>query len=218
MLSVNTIFEKINYKEIVATLVDTMATNSEEFVADQTRFDETVSFLDVELGQHASPSVADLVDAVDQQIGSVLLFSCFLGIKANLDHFIDPVSRTFLDVDPEIFLRENVARQLPDYQNAKHVQEQFYATLSSMQKEKYEEGITTYVCHLETVGPKLAHYYGYVLGNLLFPHVIPGYVSDTQLTFQYYYWLSAYLGFNIELLYNQTSAYLDILPASSFIS
>lgn len=210
MLSVNTIFEKINYKEIVATLVDTMATNSEEFVADQTRFDETVSFLEAELGQHISPSVANLVDAVDQQIGSALLFSCFLGIKANLDHFIDPVSRTFLDVDPEIYLRENIARQLPDYQRAQRVREQFYATLSSMQKEKYEEGITTYICHLETVGPKLAHYYGYVLGNLLLPHVIPGYVSDTQLTFQYCCWLSAYFGFNIELLYNQTSAYLDI--------
>ena len=212
MLSVNTIFEKINYQEIVATLVDTMATNSEEFIADQTRFDETVSFLEAELGQHTSPSVADLVDTVDQQIGSTLLFSCFLGIKANLDHFIDPVSRTFLDVDPEIYLRENIARQLPDYQRAQRVREQFYATLSSIQKEKYEEGITTYVCHLETVGPKLAHYYGYVLGNLLFPHVIPGYVSDTQLTFQYCYWLSAYLGFNIELLYNQASAYLDIFP------
>ena len=194
MLSVNTIFEKINYKEIVATLVDTMATNSEEFVADQTRFDETVSFLDVELEQHASPSAADLVDSIYQQIGSSLLFSCCLGLKDNLAHFIDPVSRTFLDVDPEMYLRENIARQLPNYLQAQHVQEQFYRTLSPKQKEKYDDGITTYICHLETVGPKLAHYYGYLLGNHLFPHVILGYVSDAQLTLRYPYMLEAYSG------------------------
>ena len=199
-MSVNTFFEKINYKEIVAKLVDFMAANSEEFVADQASFNETISFLEAELGQLTSPSVADLVDAIDQQIGSTLLFSCFLGIKANLDHFIDPVSRTFLDVDPEVYLRENNARQLPDYLRAQHVQEQFYKVLSPIQSERYDEGITTYICHLEVVGPKLAHYYGFFLGNQLFPHVVPGYVSDTQLLIQYRYMLETYLGINIEIV------------------
>ena len=111
MISVNSLFEKISYKEIVAKLVDFMAAHSDEFVADQASFNETISFLEAELLQCASPSVAYLVDAIDQQIGSTLLFSCFLGIKANLDHFIDPIGRTFLDVDPEIYLRENVAKQ-----------------------------------------------------------------------------------------------------------
>ena len=203
MMSVNTIFEKISYKEMVATLVDAMAANSEEFIADQTRFVETISFLEAELGQHTSPSVADLVDAIDQQIGSTLLFSCFLGIKANLDHFIDPIGRIFLDVDPEIYLRENIVRQLPDYLRAQHVQEQFYKALSPSQKEKYDDGITTYICHLETVGPKLAHYYGYLFGNELFPHVIPGYVVDAQLTLQYRYMLEAYCGTSFKCATNK---------------
>ena len=200
MMSVNTFFEKINYKEIVAKLVDFMAANSEEFVADQASFNETISFLEAELGQHTSPSVANLCDAIDQQIGSTLLFSCFLGIKANWDHFIDPIGRTFLDVDPEIYLRENIVRQLPDYLRAQHVQEQFYKVLSPIQSERYDEGITTYICHLEVVGPKLAHYYGFFLGNQLFPHVVPGYVSDTQLLIQYRYMLETYLGINIEIV------------------
>lgn len=194
MLLENDFFKKVSYKEIVANLVDIMAVNSEEFVADQARFDEAISLLEAELGQDTLPSVGDLVDAIYQQIGSSLLFSCFLGVKANLDHFIDPVSRTFLDVDPEIYLRENVARQLPHYQNAIHVQEQFYATLSSTQKDKYDEGITIYICHLETVGPKLAHYYGYVLANQLFPRLIPGYVTDSQLTLCYCHMLEKYNG------------------------
>ena len=198
MLSVNTFFEKISYKEMVATLVDTISINSEEFVAEQTNFNETISLLKTELDPNTSPSVDDVVDAIYQQIGSSLLFSCFLGFKANLDHFIDPVSRTFLDVDPEIYLRENIARQLPDYRNAQHDSELFYATLSPAQKGKYEEDIITYICHLETVGPKLAHYYGFLLGNQLFPHVVPGYVADTQLTLLYRYTLEEYCQFRIK--------------------
>ena len=200
MLLSSHIFEKISYKEIAEKLIGFMAANSEEFIADQVHFDKTISLLETETGQSASPSVAELVDAIYRQIGSALLFSCFLGMKANLDHFIDPVSRTFLDVDPEVYLRENIARQLPDYLRAQHVQEQFYKVLSPIQSERYDEGITTYICHLEVVGPKLAHYYGFFLGNQLFPHVVPGYVSDTQLLIQYRYMLETYLGINIEIV------------------
>ena len=194
MLSENAIFEKISYKELVTKLVDVIAANSIEFAADQAHFDETISLLKTELEQDTSPSATDLADAIYQQIGSTLLFSYCLGLKANLDHFIDPVSRTFLDVDPEVYLRENIARQLPDYLRAQRVQEQFYKALSRIQREKYDDGITTYICHLETVGPKLAHYYGYLLGNQLLPHVILGYVSDAQLTLRYRYMLEAYSG------------------------
>ena len=194
MLSENALFPKISYKEIVTKLADVLARNSEEFHEDLAHFNETISLLEAELEQDTSPSVADLVEAIHQQIGSTWLFSCCLGLKANLDHFIDPVSRTFLDIDPEVYLRENIARQLPDHLQAQHVQEQFYRTLSPKQKEKYDDGITTYICHLETVGPKLAHYYGYLLGNQLFPHVILGYVSDAQLTLRYRYMLEAYSG------------------------
>lgn len=197
MMSVITFFEKINYKAIVTKLVDFMAANSEEFIADQTSFNETISFLEAELGQHTSPSVADLVDAIDQQICSTLLFSYYLGLKANFDHFINPLTRTFMDTDPEIYLRENIAWQLPDYRSAQHMREQFYNTLSTTQKDKYDEDIATYVCHLETIGPKLAHYYGYLLGNQLFPRVVLGYTEDTQLSFCYLQTLEKYLGFRV---------------------
>lgn len=197
MISVNTFFEKISYKEIVASLVDVMAANFEEFAADQARFNETIALLENELGEGVAPSVSDMVDAIHQQIGSSLLFSCFLGLKANLDHFIDPISRTFLDVDPDTYLREDIAKQLPDYRKAQHIQKCFYATLSPAQKEKYED-ITTYISHLETVGPKLAHYYGYVLGDQLFARVLPGYAASIQLTSQYRHVLEEYFGICIK--------------------
>lgn len=197
MITVNTFFERISYKEIAASVVDVMAANFEEFAADQARFHETIASLEAVLGEGAAPSVSDLVESIYQQVGSSLLFSCFLGFKANLDHFIDPIGRTFLDADPEVYLREDVAKHFPDYQNAVRVQEQFYAALSPEQKDKHED-ISTYISHLETVGPKLAHYYGYVLGNQLFPRVIPGYVADPQLTLRYQHMLKNYLGVRIQ--------------------
>ena len=193
MISASTLFKKISYKEIVASLVEVMAANFEDFSADQARFSQTISILENELQDTTTPSVKEVVDAIDRQIGSSLLFSFFLGLKANLDHFIDPVGRTFLDVDTETYLREDVATRLPDYQNAQLVQEQFYAVLSPSQQDRYGD-IIAYISHLETVGPKLAHYYGYMLGNQLFPRIISGYGEDLHLTFQYQHMLGNYLG------------------------
>ena len=184
MLSANKFFEEVSYKEMVSSLAEVMVSNFEDFAADQSRYKKTLSWLEQTLPEGTAPSVEKLVNAIDQQIGSTILFSYFLGLKANWDHFIDPIGRTFLDVDTEVYLREDMARRLPDYQNAQRTQEQFYASLTPAQQERYES-ITSYICHLETVGPKLAHYYGYLLGNQLFPHVIPAYAADYQLTLRY---------------------------------
>ncbi len=197
MLSVNTLFKEISYKEIVASLVEVMTENFKDFAADQARYKETLSWLEQTLPEGTVSSVEKLVNTIDQQIDSTILFSYFLGLKANLDHFIDPIGRTFLDVDMEVYLREDVARRLPDYQNAQRTQDQFYASLTPVQQERYEN-ITSYICHLETIGPKLAHYYGYLLGNQLFPRIIPGYGEDTLFTLQYRNMLENYLGICIK--------------------
>ena len=197
MKSINTFFEEISYKEIVASVVDVMASNFEDFAAEQIRFKETIALLEEQLEEKSAPSVSEMLEAIYQQIGSRLVFSCFLGLKANLDHYYDPMSRTFVDVDPEVYLRENLVRQLPDYQNAQHIQKKFYVALSSAQQELYE-GISMYINYLETVGPKLAHYYGYILGNQLFPCVIPGYDEDLRLTLRYHHMLENYFGIRIK--------------------
>ena len=40
-------------------------------------------------------------------------------------------------------------------------------------------------------------YYGYILGNQLFPHMIPGYIADSQLTLRYRNMLENYLGTSV---------------------
>ena len=194
MQSVTTLLENFNDRKIVAFLEDAMAANFEDFAADQVRFKETLASLKSQLETSVSSSVAELEHAIYHRIGAMILFSCFLGFKANLDHFIDPVRRTFLDADAETYLREDMVRRLPDYLNAQQVQEQLYTLLSPAQ----QDSITTYISHLETVGPKLAHYCGYLLGDWLFPRIIPGYGADTQLTLRYRQMLEDYLGIRIQ--------------------
>ena len=189
MLSMKPFFENLTEHNIVETFVQWMAKEHEDFAADHQRYTDAIAALRQELGD----AVTDEADAIEKQCASDLLFSGLLGLKANLDNFIDPVARNFLDVDSEVYLREETAHRLPAYEQAQKVRDQFYALLTPAQKEIYEF-VISYNSHLETVGPKLAHYFGYILGNELLPRVVPGYHSDMVLTIKYHNMLEDYLG------------------------
>lgn len=141
----------------------------------------------------AAVSAAEDVAAATQQIASTGFFSAFLGLKANLDHYIDPIKQSFLDVEPELYLRETLACSLPTYIHAETIRNQFYDMLTSEQQEIYQP-IQDYVVYMETVLPKLAHYFGYILGNYLLPKVVPAYVPDQAQTIRYRQCLSDYFG------------------------
>ena len=179
MLSMKPFFENLTEHNIVDAFVQWMVKEYEDFTADYQRCMDAIATLQQELGD----SVTDEIDAIEKQCASDLLFSCLLGLKANLDNFIDPVARNFLDVDFEVYLREATAHRLPVYEQAKKVRDRFYSLLTPAQKEIYED-VITYNSHLETIGPKVAHYFGYILGNKLLPRVVPGYHSDMVLTME----------------------------------
>lgn len=202
MKTMQTVLEQLTGEEIYDSLIQTMTEQFEDFSVSQKQYEHTMQTLQTELGNNTVPTVSDAMDAIRQQTVSKLLFSGALGLKANLDNFINPLSRNFLDVDSEIYLREDTARRLPEYERAHRVLEQFYALLSSSQQVLYED-VVAYICYLETVGPKLAHYYGYLLGNELFFRVIPGYHADSVLTAQYHVMLGIYFGRELELEYKK---------------
>lgn len=139
------------------------------------------------------PGAEEEMQAIDRQTVSHLLFAGALGLKANSDHFKDPIGKNFLDVDSEVFLREETARRMPAYQAAQDARERFYGGLSADQQALYGN-VTAYTSHLETVVPKLAHYYGYILGNTLLAWAVPGYHPDAVQTARYTRMLEEYLG------------------------
>lgn len=193
MLTMQTILDQLTGNGITDAMEVIMAKHFADFADAKKQFSDAIAALQSSLGDGTAISPEEEVQAIRQQTASDLLFSGLLGLKANLDHFIDPIARTFLEVEPEIYLREETAHKLPTYANAQLRRERFYAQLSAQQQIIYEH-IDAYTCYMETVGTKLAHYYGYILGNQLLPQVVPGYHPDNLLTMRYTAMLNRHFG------------------------
>lgn len=175
MIELTTIMEQLTGQALTNSLIEFLERHCGDFPEIHGKYQEAIAR--TEEGQA-------LAEAIDAQTASDLLFSALLGLKANLDHFHDPIARTFLEVDPEIYLRETVAHSLPQYIEAQKIRNTIDAN----------DDIITYATYLETFGPKLAHYFGYLLGDELLPRVIPGYRPDPLLTTGYRAWMRTYLG------------------------
>ena len=173
MIDVKTIMEQLTGQALTNSLIEFLEQHCEDFPEIRKKYQEAIA--QTEEGKK-------LAEAIDAQTASDLLFSAVLGLKANLDHFRDPIARTFLEVDPEIYLRESVAHSLPQYIEAQKIRD----------AAEYDDDITANTTYLETVGPKLAHYFGYLLGDELLPRVIPGYQPDPILMIRYQAWVQEY--------------------------
>ena len=173
MIDVKTIMEQLTGQALTNSLIEFLEQHCGDFPEIRERFQEAI--VQTEKGDK-------LADAIAAQAASDLLFSAALGLKANLDHFRDPIARTFLEVDPEIYLRESVAHSLPQYIEAQKIRDAAEAN----------DAIIEYTTYLETFGPKLAHYFGYLLGDELLLRIVPGYQPDSILTIRYQAWVQEY--------------------------
>lgn len=193
MMTTQAILNQMIGAEPVNALTQFMEEHFADFPAVKKKYITAMRQLQQALGEPAKKEA----QAIERQIALRLLYSGVLGIHANLDRFKDPVAHDFLNADTEVFLRESTARRLPAYAAAQEARDCFFAALTPPQQAIYED-VAEYVIYLETVGPKLAHYYGYLLGNSLLYHIFPGYHSDPVQTLRYRAMLEAYLGQRLE--------------------
>ena len=175
MIDTKNIMEQLTGQSLPNSLIEFLEQHSEDFPEIREKYQKAIA--QAEEGKK-------LAEAIDAQAASDLLFSAALGLKANLDHFRDPIARTFLEVDPEIYLRESVAHSLPQYIEAQKI----------LDTIEVNDTIIEYTTYLETVGAKLAHYFGYLLGDELLPRIVPGYQPDPLLTIRYRDWVRTYMG------------------------
>ena len=122
MFEVKTIMEQLTGPVLTNSLIALLEQNFEDFPSVRELYQEAIA--QAEKGE-------ELAEAINAQTASDLLFSAVLGLKANLDHFRDPVARTFLEVDPEIYLRETIAHSLPQYIEAQKIRDAADATMTS---------------------------------------------------------------------------------------
>lgn len=194
MLTLKTILDQFSDKEIYDSLIQMMENHFQDFPEVQQKYLRAMDALQKDLGE---ASITKEKEAIRREIASTLFFSGWLGLQANLDYYLDPVAGNFLNTEPEIYLREKAARKLPEYEAAQETRKQFYAGLTDKQRLIYED-VTEYICYLETVGPKLAHYYGYLLGNSMLHRVVPGYQPDMAFTLRYAMMLENYFGADLD--------------------
>ena len=195
MISNTQILDALLGKQIVDALIETLYFQDDDFSEIHQAYLVAIDTLKTALAPDAKYSVQKYVTAIEQQCASNLFFAGVQGLKMNLEHFKNPMTPNSIwpQVDYDDFLRVDLAYTMPLYQTAQKYTDEFENTLP---KELHEtcDAVTCYRTILETSGMKLAHYYGYLLGNDLLKCCVPGYQPDHVLDFRYRHMLEHYFG------------------------
>lgn len=178
------ILEKLTDENLVKELLSFMEEHCSDFPECRKNYEACMTAFKMELGTEVEVTTDELAKAIEKQIASELTYFAYLGFRANLDYFKNPVANNFLNVDPETYLRETTARHLPAHSAAQSMQDAFYKQLTAEQRER-SIAIVEYVSYLETVGPKLAHYYGFLFANEFLTRVEPAYLPSRVFTHAY---------------------------------
>ncbi|MBQ3542959.1 MAG: hypothetical protein IKA47_10265 [Oscillospiraceae bacterium] len=195
MNTMNQVKELFGEKRIMDGVIQILSIQLEDFPAIHHAYTEAINELRAELGEEEWLSLQRYVSALEQQCISNLIFAGVQGCKMNLEHFINPMTPncTWEQVDFDDFLRYDLAFSLPMYKTAEIYIEAFYKKVPTEMQDIFEP-IISYKSVLEVSGMKLAHYFGYLLGNQLFYRSIPGYHSDAMLDLRYRCLLEDYFG------------------------
>ena len=203
MYTVKSLMNQFTSPEVVLQNVsDTLRKIDPEFTQEERQYYESIGVLKDAIGNSTSPTVDEYIAAVEAEICAELVYVAWLGFQQNIDCFNNPVNTLFLKLDFEDFHRERRMGTLPQVQHALKTINAFHDVLRSLPEEtrNLTEGITSYISYLETVGYKLAHYFGYIFADQFLEHVIPGYSSDFGTTIKYEWELSEYLDLDLKKL------------------
>ena len=203
MHTVKSLMNQFTSPEVVLQNVsNTLRQIAPDFVKEERQYYESIGVLKDTLGASMKPSVDEYIAAVEAEICAELVYVAWLGFQQNIDCFNNPINTMFLKMDYEDFHRERRMATLPQVQHALKTINAFHDVLRSLPEEKRNltEGITSYITYLETVGYKLAHYFGFIFADQFLEHVIPGYCRDMVTTMQYEMELQDYLKIDLNKL------------------
>lgn len=180
MKNVDTILKAWIGEGLLRQLGDFLRTRDPEFSA-------------LEAACPSSAAAQPLLDLRQRQMNVGLTYALWQGLRLNLENFRTGVGSLLLAQDYSQLVREHILFSLSAY--------------SALQQELNEmdhgltgdalEAVNELYAYWETVGLKVAHYWGFQLGNLLYPMTEPGYVPDTGATQTYRMELEEYLGISL---------------------
>ena len=168
-------------KGLITDLADLLRANDEEFAESEKNYLAAAEILRKELPPGSSPTLDDYLAACESDVISAVAYAGYLGFRVNLENFHHPIGINFVRLDTIDYLKGHLFGHFPvNYRNAQ-VREAFSKSLPVAFKQLHDY-IQDYFTHMECAGPKLAHYAGYIIGNLILPWVEPGYREDACQT------------------------------------
>ena len=168
-------------KGLITDLADLLRANDEEFAESEKNYLAAVEILRKELPPGSSPTLDDYLAACESDVISAVAYAGYLGFRVNLENFHHPIGINFVRLDTIDYLKGHLFGHFPvNYRNAQ-VREAFSKSLPVAFKQLHDY-IQDYFTHMECAGPKLAHYAGYIIGNLILTWVEPGYREDACQT------------------------------------
>ena len=203
MYTVKSILTQVTDSELVfQNVMETLRTVDPSFEDEHRQYLHSVDTLMNSLRTEDSTKVMGYIAAKEKAFCSEMIYIAWLGFQQNIACFRNPINTEFLKLDYETIHRENSFQSLPNILSALSAINDFDCSLRSLPDDiqNIAMGITDFFSYLETVGYKLAHYFGFVFADRFLGHVIPGYTPDSATTTQYAMMLQEYLDFNLSLL------------------
>lgn len=192
MITAQDILSNLFSVSMIAELSNWLVEKDLDFPPVQAAYQDAAKILVGQLGKEAEA----FLSAQDQQIISDLRYCAYLGFQANLANFRCPGGNHFVAQGSDHFLREHIMYSLPGRASYDTIIAAFQARYGQS-AELQLDAIQNYYIYLETVGPKFAHYWGYVFANHFLSLVEPGYVCDSAQTSIYTIELSREVGFQV---------------------
>lgn len=189
-------------KSVFQNIIETLRTVDPSFEDEHRQYIHSVDSLMNSLCGEDSFKVTEYIAAKENAFCSEMIYIAWLGFQQNIACFKNPINTEFLKLDYETIHRENSFQALPNIQSALSAINDFDCALRSLPDDiqNIAMGITDFFSYLETVGFKLAHYFGFAFADRFLGHVVPGYAPDSATTTQYAMMLQKYLDFNLSLL------------------
>lgn len=185
---------------IIQALRDTLRTIDPQFPDAEQSFSKAAAALEQELGDKTSPTAGEYLAAIEEALAMEIIYIGWQGFQLNLEIFKNPVNALLLQGDYEDLNLERRLETLPTAKKARNVQNAFHAAMQDMPDEvkNLTDGVTEFYSYLETVGYKIAHYFGFRFADRFLPFVVPGYISDQVNTLQYSSGLQRYLQIDLD--------------------
>lgn len=196
MPTVKTILNQMTDSQyIMQELKKTIRSLDPMFQEEEAVFLHAVDCFTQEMEEPGCFSITKYLTAKENELAMELIYIGWQGFQLNLEIFKNPVAAMFLQEDYEELHLERRLCTLPTVQKARADQSVFCTALEMLPEEKKNlvQSIDAYYSYLQTVGYKLAHYFGFRLADQFLPNVVPGYASDPVHSSRYAMPLSHYL-------------------------